>query len=255
MCGRFTSTSTLEHLAATYGVDEVRTDPLPARYNVAPSLPVYAVAARRRPAEGEQEVGKSEVGKGATRLLGTYRWGLVPSWAKDPSVGNRLINARAEGIATKPAFRKALQRRRCIIPADAFYEWQRRPPPSGEPKRASKLPWAIRRKDGEAMAFAGLWELWRDRDDPDGEPLRTCAIVTTEANEALAPIHDRMPVVLGHAQWDTWLDPTVEDPAVLTKLLCPAPAKWFEAFPVSTRVNKVDHDGPELLEPLPPPLQ
>jgi putative SOS response-associated peptidase YedK len=247
VCGRYTSTTSIDVLAETFGVDEVRTEALPPRYNVAPTQPILAVATRRRKT-GDMPGG---VGK-AARALGTFRWGLVPSWAKDPSVGSRMINARAEGIADKPAYRKALLARRCLIPADAFYEWQARPPgPDG--KKRSKLPWAIRRRDGNPMAFAGLWEVWRPADaDPAEAPLRSATIVTTAANAALSAIHDRMPVVLGPDSWSTWLDPDLDDRATIERLLVPAPDEWFEAFPVSTRVNKVDQDGPELLEPLPP---
>ena len=254
MCGRYTSTSSLDDLARVFEVDEVRTEPLPLRYNVAPTLDVYAVAVR----------GRRDVEKGPRRALGTFRWGLVPSWAKDPSVGSRMINARAEGIATKPAFRSALVRRRCLIPADAFYEWQKRTTSDGRP--AGRLPYAVRRRDGRTMAFAGLWEVWWDRaahgdspdterpdtEWPDTEPLRTCTIVTTKANDLMAPIHDRMPVVLAPEDWATWLDPT-SDPAEAERLLVPAPAAWFETYPVGTLVNNVRHDGPELLDPLPPP--
>jgi putative SOS response-associated peptidase YedK len=161
-----------------------------------------------------------------------------------------MINARAEGIAKKPAYRSALARRRCLIPADAFYEWQRRTAPDGRP--AGKLPYAIRRRDGQPMALAGLWEVWRDPENPDAEPLRTCVIVTSAANELMAPIHDRMPVVLDPADWDQWLDPDVAADTA-QKLLVPAPSEWFEAFPVSSRVNNVANDGPELLDPIPPP--
>ena len=223
----------MDDLAKIFAVEEVRTEPLPPRYNVAPTLPVYAVAIRRD-----------------HRALGTFKWGLVPSWAKDPSVGNRMINARAEGIDTKPAYRSALARRRCLIPADAFYEWQRRTGPDGRP--AGKLPYAIRRRDGQPMAFAGLWEVWRDPENPEADPLRTCVIVTTAANDLMAPIHDRMPVVLDPGDWDQWLDPAVEASRA-QKLLVPAPPEWFEVFPVSSRVNKVTNDGPELLDPVPPP--
>lgn len=233
MCGRYTSSATMEDLAKIFQVEEIRTDPLPARYNVAPTLPVYAVAIRRE-----------------HRALGTFKWGLVPSWAKNPSTGNRMINARAEGIETKPAYRSALARRRCLIPADAFYEWQRRTAGDGRP--AGKLPYAIRRRDGQPMAFAGLWEVWRDPENPDADPLRTCAIVTTEANDLMAPIHDRMPVVLDPGDWDQWLDPHVAAEKA-QRLLVPAPSDWFEVFPVSSRVNNVANDGPELLDPIPPP--
>ena len=224
-------------------MDEVKAEPLPLRYNVAPSQQVYAVASRR-PGQG---------GNGPVRILGTFRWGLVPSWAKDPSIGNRMINARAEGISAKAAFGRPLARRRCIIPADSFYEWQVRPSAPGAKAKGAKLPWAVRRRDGQPMALAGLWELWREGGDPDDEPLRTCTIITTAANEALATIHDRMPVVLPDSAWGTWLDPSVEDPDAVEGLLVPAPPEWFEAFPVSSLVNKVDNDGPELLEPALPP--
>ena len=233
MCGRYTSTTTMKDLAAIFEAEEVRAEPLPSRYNVAPTLDVYAVAVR----EGH-------------RALGTFRWGLVPSWAKDPSIGNRMINARAEGIESKPAYRAALAKRRCIIPADYFYEWQRRSGPDGKP--AGKLPYAIHRRDREPMAFAGLWDVWRDPDDPDAPLLKTCVIVTGEANELMSPIHDRMPVVLGRDSWQAWLDPsTPADEA--RRLLVPAPSEWFEAFPVSSRVNNVRNEGPDLLEPLDPP--
>lgn len=223
----------MQDLARIFDAEEVRAEPLPARYNVAPTLDVYAVAMR----EGH-------------RALGTFRWGLVPSWAKDPSIGNRMINARAEGVDTKPAYRAALARRRCIIPADYFYEWQRRTKPDGKP--AGKLPYAVHRRDGEPMAFAGLWEVWRDSSDPGSPLLKTCVIVTTEANELMEPIHDRMPVVLGRESWDRWLDPAT-DASEAKALLVPPPSDWFEVFPVSSRVNSVRNDGPDLLEPLDPP--
>jgi putative SOS response-associated peptidase YedK len=243
MCGRYTSTTSVTDLANIFEVEEVRAEPLPPRYNVAPSLEVFAVALRRPQPDKDQ-------GKGPRRALGTFRWGLVPSWARDPSVGNRLINARSESIATKPAFRSAIARRRCLLPADAFYEWQRRQGPDGKP--AGKLPFAIRRKDGTPMAFAGIWEVWRDQADPDGQLLRTCAIVTTSANDLMQPIHDRMPVVLDPADWAAWLDPST-DAGTVDKLMKAAPSEWFEVFPVSTRVNKATNEGPDLLTPLPPP--
>jgi putative SOS response-associated peptidase YedK len=247
MCGRYTSTSTVGDLASIFEVEEVRAEPQPPRYNVAPSLDVYAIALRSS-RDGTDE-------KGPRRALGTFRWGLVPSWAKGPAIGNRLINARAEGIASKPAFRAAVARRRCIIPADAFYEWQRRKKPDGKP--AGKLPYAIRRKDGVPMALAGIWEVWSDEKQQgdtkhDAERVRTCAIVTTEANELMAPIHDRMPVVLAPESWAAWLDPATEAD-VVQGLMVPAPSEWFEAFPVSTLVNNVRNDGPELIDPLPDP--
>ncbi|HSS08626.1 MAG TPA: SOS response-associated peptidase [Acidimicrobiales bacterium] len=233
MCGRYTSTSTPALLAETFAVDEVKAEELPLRYNVAPTQEVYAVAESR--------------GEKPRRLLRALRWGLVPSWAKDPSVGNRMINARAEGIGSKNAYKRALARRRCIIPADAFYEWQVREVPGKKPHR---LPYVIRQRDGKPMAFAGLWEVWHDPDEPEAEPLRSCVIITTDANSKLAPIHDRMPVVLPPDAWDTWLDTSNEDVGVIQGLLVPAPSETFEAYPVSTRVNNVANEGPELIEPI-----
>ena len=243
MCGRYTSTTSATDLARIFEVEEVRAEALPPRYNVAPSLDVFAVALRRPKTEKSQ-------GKGPHRALGTFRWGLVPSWAKDAKSGNRPINARSESIATKPAFRAAIARRRCLLPADAFYEWQRRHGPDGKP--AGKLPYAIRRKDGRPMAFAGIWEVWRDQADPDAELLRTCAIVTTSANDLMRPIHDRMPVVLDPGDWAAWLDPST-DAGTVDKLMAAAPSEWFEVFPVSSRVNKAGNEGPDLMAPLPPP--
>ena len=231
MCGRYTSTSTSEQVAAFFAAEEVKTEELPLRYNVAPSQLVYAIAERRRTDDQPQ------------RQLGSFRWGLVPSWAKDPSIGNRMINARAETLSSRNAYKRALVRHRCIIPADAFYEWQIR---ELEGKR-QKAPYVIRHRDGSPLAFAGLWEVWHDAED---QPLRTCVIITTEANRLLAPIHDRMPVVLPPDAWDEWLDPENQDVSRLQKLLVPAPAKEFEAYEISTLVNNVRHEGPDLIEPI-----
>ena len=218
-------------MAAFFAAEEVKTEELPLRYNVAPSQLVYAIAERRRTDDQPH------------RQLGSFRWGLVPSWAKDPSIGNRMINARAETLSSRNAYKRALVRHRCIIPADAFYEWQIR---ELEGKR-QKAPYVIRHRDGSPLAFAGLWEVWHDAED---QPLRTCVIITTEANRLLAPIHDRMPVVLPPDAWDEWLDPENQDVSRLQKLLVPAPAKEFEAYEISTLVNNVRHEGPELIEPI-----
>jgi len=231
VCGRYTSTSTSEQVAAFFAAEEVKTEELPLRYNVAPSQLVYAIAERRRTDDQPH------------RQLGSFRWGLVPSWAKDPSIGNRMINARAETLSSRNAYKRALVRHRCIIPADAFYEWQIR---ELEGKR-QKAPYVIRHRDGSPLAFAGLWEVWHDAED---RPLRTCVIITTEANRLLAPIHDRMPVVLPPDTWDEWLDPGNQDVTRLQKLLVPAPTKEFEAYEISTLVNNVRHEGPELIEPI-----
>jgi putative SOS response-associated peptidase YedK len=239
MCGRVVSVSSPDVLAAALRVEEMRIEePLPERYNVAPSLPLYAVATRR-----------ARHGGAPTRQLGSLRWGLVPSWATDPKVGGRLTNARAETVSSKPAFRDAFARRRAIIPVDAFYEWRRH---GGAEGGATKQPYAIRRRDVGFMAFAGLWEVWRDPAAPDSPLLRTCAIVTTRANDLMAPIHDRMPAILPADAWDTWLDLSTDE-KVLASLLRPCPDDWLEAWPVSTLVNHAAVDNPGLLEPLAAP--
>jgi putative SOS response-associated peptidase YedK len=247
MCGRYTASSSPEDLAAFFDVDELRTEALPPSYNVAPTSTVYAVALSRHRRD-VQPTTNEEVEP--HRVLGAFRWGLVPFWAEQPSSGAKMINARAEGITTRPAFRKAIARRRCLIPADAFYEWRRRTKSDGRP--AGKLPYAIMRRDGGPMAFGGIWELWKPKDQPDAEPLRTCAIVTTTANSLMAPIHDRMPLVLGSEAWTAWLEPAT-DMTTVQGLMVPAPSEWFCAYPVGTRVNKVTNDGPDLLDPLPDP--
>jgi putative SOS response-associated peptidase YedK len=234
VCGRYTSTSAPADLARIFEVDEVKVEQLPLRYNVAPTQEVYAVAVRRSKDDGEKP----------RRQLGAFRWGLIPWWAKDLSVGSKMINARSEGIEHKRAYQEALSRRRCIIPADAFYEWQ----PQGD-KRA-KLPYVIRHLDGSPLAFAGLWDRWRPRDQPDAEPVRSCVIITTEANDLIAPIHDRMPVVLPPDAWASWLDPDNADRDAIRGFLRPAPSADFDAYPVSTLVNGVAHEGPELIEPV-----
>lgn len=230
MCGRYVSATPAQQLAEEFHVDAIKADDLPAKYNVAPTDQIYAVAISR---EG-------------LRQLGTFKWGLVPSWAKDPSIGNRMINARAETVSEKPAFRRLLERRRCILPADGFYEWQR----LGSGKKQRKQPFFIRRRDGKPMALAGLWEVWKPRDDADADWLRSATVITGEPNELVARIHDRMPVILPEDVWDTWLDPANKNPHALLELLVPYPAELLEAYPVDTLVNSVQNDGPELIEPL-----
>ena len=254
MCGRFVSVSSPRLLADRFGVAE---QVLPERapdYNVTPRARVLVV--RERPPRPGGPGTASVV-----RVLNLVRWGLVPSWAQSPAIGDKLINARAESIAEKPSFRRAFEKRRCIVPADAFYEWKRGPGheargPGHEPvARAPKQPYVIRRRDGEPLAFAGLWEIWRDESVPDPDApdawVRSCTIVTTRANEVLRPIHDRMPVVLGEDAWDAWLDPTNHDAASLQALLAPAPDGWFEVYPVSARVNTPRNNDADLLTPLP----
>ena len=231
MCGRYVSVSSPTLLAERLHVDEVRASDEEANYNVTPRTEVPIVAET----------------KDHRRVLDRVRWGLVPSWAKDTKIGDRLINARSDGVATKPAYRRAFEKRRCLIPADGFYEWRVLPGPT---KRKQKQPYFIARADREPMVFAGLYEVWRDRSDPDAEWMRSCVIVTTDANEKLAPIHDRMPVVLPERAWKEWLDPENHDTARLLQLLVPAPSDEFLCYPVSTLVNKPDNNGSELLEPI-----
>ena len=225
MCGRYVSVSSTTILVDRFTIDEVRIDEKEPVYNVAPTLEMPLVAVSR-----------------GRRVLDQVRWGLVPSWAKDLSIGSKQINARAESVTTKPAYKRAFVKRRAIVPADGFYEWEKR-------NEKQKQPWFIRRRDGEPLAFAGLWEIWHDPKVGDDAPrIRTFTIITTEANDLLEPIHERMPVVLPESEWDRWLDPEFQDVDALQQLLVPAPADQFEMWPVSTLVNKADNDGPELIE-------
>ncbi len=219
MCGRYSLIADLQDLARQFEFDVAGFENAP-RYNVAPTQPVLTVTDR----EGRQAE--------------YMRWGLIPSWAKDASIGNRMINARGETVAQKPSFRNALQRRRCLVLADGFYEWQK----VGKGKR----PMRIVLKSGEPFAFAGLWESWRDS---QGETIRSCTIVTTEANDLLRPIHERMPVILPRELEEFWLDGDVIDSAALTEVLAPYPEDPMEAFEVSTLVNKATNNGPELIVP------
>lgn len=227
MCGRFVSSSPPDELAQYFDVDVVGETLLEASFNVAPTHDVYVV-----------------VEDGGVRRLDAFHWGLLPVWAKDRSVAGRMINARAETIAEKNAYKHAFRKRRCIIPVDGFYEWKRLP----DGKR--KQPMFIHRADGDPMAFAGLWEVWRgpNRDAP---PVHSCTILTGAANETVAPIHDRMPVMLPPSAWSTWLDRGNDDLDTLGKLLVPAPASLLATRPVGTAVNNVRNNGPELLAEIP----
>jgi putative SOS response-associated peptidase YedK len=228
MCGRFVSSSPPDELATYFDVEAVSETVLEPNYNVAPSLDVYVV-----------------VESGGIRRLDTFHWGLVPFWAKDPSTGNKMINARAESVTEKNAYKHAFKKRRCIIPVDGFYEWKK------IPGQKAKQPYFVQRKDGEPLALAGLWEVWRPKDDTEREtdPLRSCTIITGEPNEKIADIHDRMPVILPPSAWDAWLDPENDDVETLGKLLVPAPPELITLHPVSTMVNNVRENGPELIEP------
>jgi putative SOS response-associated peptidase YedK len=189
----------------------------------------------------------------AERTLTPVRWGLVPYWADDPRIGNRMINARSESVASKPAFRDALSRRRCLVVANGFYEWQKTAD-GGRTARsasrsASKIPHYVHRRSGAPFGMAGLWERWKA---PDGTWLESCAIITCDANALMRPLHDRMPVILDRSSYDRWLDPAPLPPQALQPLLHTPPVDDFEAYPVSTLVNAPQHDEPACIEPAPP---
>jgi putative SOS response-associated peptidase YedK len=223
MCGRFTLKTKAKSLAHLFHLSEVPT--LEPRYNIAPTQPVPAV---RQKAEGDG------------RELVFLRWGLVPSWAKDPKdSAAKCINARAETVADKPTFRAAFRQRRCLIPADGFYEWKALGPGK------KKQPFCFTLKNGRAVAFAGLWEGWHGA---DGEALQTCTILTTEANGAVRPVHERMPVILDPRDYGPWLDPRLRAPGELLELL-QSSAGGLVSYPVSTRVNSAQHDDPGCIEP------
>lgn len=219
MCGRFQLTPPDDWMAE-FGLDEP--PDVMARYNIAPTQPLLAVR---------------QDGAGFRRAA-VLRWGLVPSWATDPAVGNRLINARAESVSRKPAFRDSFQQRRCLVPATGFYEWKR--------VGGVKEPYLVRMRDDRAFAFAGVWDRWQGEEGR----IESCAILTTWPNALVAAIHNRMPVVLPRSAYDLWLDPDVRED-VLHPLLRPFPADEMEAFPVSTRMNRADVDDPECARPIP----
>jgi len=240
MCGRYASARSRIELLEEFTVQRDRVDePLKPDYNVAPTKPVYAVLTRA-PRDKQEP---------PARELRVVRWGLVPSWAKDLSIGSRMINARAETVSEKPAFRNAFARRRCLLPADGYYEWQQ--PPAGT--KGPKQPYFICRPDHGVLALAGIYELWRDRAVPDDDPaawLWTAAIITTSAPDELGEIHDRMPMVIDRAGWADWLDPANTDAGDVRALLAPAAAAahGLTSYPVSLAVNSVRHNGPELIE-------
>lgn len=232
MCGRIALYEPTARLARLFDatvsadVDQV----WQASYNVAPTRRVPVVVA---PA--------------GQRRLDLLRWGLVPSWAKDATVGNRMINARSETVASKPAYRSALRSRRAIVPADGFYEWQA---VAGGRRRQ---PWYFTRADGQPLALAGLWEVWRDPQAPPGSPaLRTCTIITTAAGPDVDAVHDRMPVVLDPSDWGRWLDPGADQADAVADLLAPSPAGTLRAARVGPAVSSAGNDGPELVRPVAP---
>jgi putative SOS response-associated peptidase YedK len=221
MCGRFVAASDPDQLADWFDVDDRRTDEVVASWNVAPTMPVYAIS---------EHLG--------ARYLVSFRWGLVPTWADDPKVGSRMINARMESVEDKPAFRTALQRRRCLIPADGFYEWHT--------DTSGKTAYYIHRDDGRPLAFAGLWEGWKQ---PDGTWLRTCAIITGEPDGRLADLHPRMPIALPQDVWGPWLDRDERRSAAAVSLLQRSDTDHLTWHPVSPEVNNVRNDHPGLIAP------
>jgi putative SOS response-associated peptidase YedK len=244
MCGRYASSRRPEDLVEEFDILDVRIPaPLEADYNVAPTDPVYAVVERPPSRESAEP---------PERQLRVVRWGLVPSWAKDPGIGSRMINARMETVAEKPAYKRAFAKRRCLLPADGYFEWYptEQLTSAGKPK---KQPFFIRPQDHGVLAMAGLYEIWRDpakADDADDRFLWTCTVITTDAEDDLGHIHDRMPLMVERDRWGEWLDPRVEGPDLLD-LLVPAAPGSLEAYPVSTLVGNVRNNGPELLDPLP----
>ena len=223
MCGRYVINEDPDVLAGYFGVDRVVTEPLRHSYNVAPTDEVYGVAEH----EGD-------------RLLGVFRWGLIPHWARDRK-GPLNINARAETVAVKPTFRDSLRRHRCILPAGGFFEWT--------PKTHGRQPYYVTMADRSPMAFAGIWASWRDPETKTWT--RSCAIITTRANESIASIHTRMPVILEREHWDLWLDRDVREPEAVQHLLIPFPAAGMAWHPVSTRVNSVRNNEPDNIAPVP----
>jgi len=241
MCGRYASSRQPDELAEEFEIDELRLQvPLTESYNVAPTDDVYAVL-ERPPREDDAS---------SERQLRSVRWGLVPSWAKDVKIGNRMINARMETVGDKPAYRRAFAKRRCLLPADGYFEWYatEAKDAKGKPR---KQPYFITPKDGGVLAMAGLYELWPDPAKAEDDPSRwlwSCTVITTEAEDALGRIHDRMPLMVERERWGQWLDPT--RPGDL-ELLTPAAPGRLEAYPVSTLVSNVRNNGRELVEPLP----
>jgi len=222
MCGRYTLSISLAELQLRFAFPAADLEH-PERYNIAPTQSVLTV-----------------VNQGQEHNLAEYmRWGLVPSWAKDISIGSRMINARAESVAEKPSFRRALQKRRCLVLSDGFYEWK------GTGK--NKQPMYIGLESGEPFGMAGLWEAWKS---PDGDWLHSCTIITTQPNALMEEIHNRMPVILPRESESVWLDPGVDDPSKLTDLLQPYPADAMTARPVSGLVNNARNDFPECIAPL-----
>lgn len=224
MCGRFTLTADLADLQAAFP-EFTFAAKMPPRFNIAPSQPVAVI-----PNDGRG-------------VVDFFSWGLIPAWAKEVSIGSKLINARAETLAQKPSFRTAYRRRRCLILADGFYEWQT---PAGSSKQP-KTPFFIHLEGRAPFGIAGLWEIWQS---PDGSEIRSCSVITTEPNALMAKIHNRMPVILPRANWQAWLTPAEQRPEALAPLLRPYPAEQMRAYAVSRQVNSPAYDAPDCVLPL-----
>jgi len=248
MCGRYASSRKPEDLVTEFEVIDDRVPaPLAPDYNVAPTKEVYAVMER----PPSKEAGAA--GEPAQRQLRVLTWGLVPSWAKDAAIGGRMINARMETLAEKPAFRRAFASRRCLLPADGYYEWY---PTSqlGKSGKPLKQPFYVHPRDDGVLAMAGLYEIWRDPEKAEDAPDRfrwTCTVITTDAEDDLGRLHDRMPLLVERESWAAWLDPSLSAKDDLLPLLVPAAPGLLEAYPVSKAVSNVRNNGPELIEPLP----
>lgn len=232
MCGRYTLVTHQEQLAEEFEILDV--EAMLQRFNIAPTqmVPVVRVAADTH-----------------ARRLDMLRWGLIPHWAKDPSIGSRMINARSEGAAEKPAFRVPLRRRRCLLPSTGFYEWK--PPPPGSARGSKKQPYYIRRADERVFAFAGLWDQWRDA---DGSAVESCTILTTAPNDLIRSLHDRMPLIVPREHYSLWLDPEVQEVEALTPVMRPFESAELVLYAVGTRVNKPTVDDPACIQPEPPPV-
>jgi putative SOS response-associated peptidase YedK len=254
MCGRYASSRSPGDLIEIFEIEENELDPEPsAKFNIAPTDTVPVVLERLVAPEESEESEESDQ-ESVVRRLRPLTWGLVPSWSKDRTGAARMINARAESLLDKPAYRKAALTRRCLVPADGWYEWQASPTerdPKGKPR---KQPFFVRPEHDRGLAFAGIYEFWRDRDLHADDPqawLVTFAVITTAAEAGLDRIHDRMPLVLPAERWTDWLDPQLRDPDAVRALIVPPEAGRFVAVPVTNRVNSVRNDGPELLDPAP----
>jgi putative SOS response-associated peptidase YedK len=245
MCGRYATSASPQDLMEEFEVDDVFEGLPGPDYNVAPTVAVPAIFERRVKDTGD-----------VRRRLAPLVWGLVPSWAKDPSIGSRMINARLETVAEKPAFRRAFSARRCLLPADGFYEWYaaEHGVSTGRGRaKPRKQPFFIHRADGGRLVMAGIYEIWRDpHKDPsdDSAWLRTCSVITTAATDAAGHIHDRMPMVITREAIADWLDPTITDPTRALNLLAVTEAAALEAYAVSSDVNSVENNKPSLIDPL-----